>query len=137
MKNELNYEQETVRSVFGAYINDLKAYSSKPDRPTIRKLEEVRDKAIKALESQEDVMKQKMFSFFDGVAEGLKSPLESTVIIPSGATNGDVIKAVFGAKITTDESYGFFTDLDDETYFSRDWWLAPYKEDKVDDEDDE
>ena len=52
MTKELTYEQETVRSVFGAYINDLKAYSSKPDRPTFRKLEEVRDKAIKALEAQ-------------------------------------------------------------------------------------
>ena len=50
--NKLTYEQEAVRSVFGAYINDLKAYSSKPDRPTFRKLEEVRDKAIKALGQQ-------------------------------------------------------------------------------------
>lgn len=57
MTKELNYEQETVRSVFGAYINDLKAYSSKPDRPTFRKLEEVRDKAIEALE-QGDVLEK-------------------------------------------------------------------------------
>ena len=55
MTKELTYEQETVRSVFGAYINDIKAYSSKPDRPTFRKLEEVRDKAIQALEQQQDV----------------------------------------------------------------------------------
>lgn len=52
MTNKLTDEQETVRSVFGAYINDLKAYSSKPDRPMFRRLEEVRDKAINALESQ-------------------------------------------------------------------------------------
>jgi hypothetical protein len=52
MTNELTYEQETVRSVFGAYINDLKVYSSKPDRPMFRRLEEVRDKAIQALEPQ-------------------------------------------------------------------------------------
>ena len=52
MTNKLTDEQETVRSVFGAYINDLKAYSSKPDRPMFRRLEEVRDKAINARESQ-------------------------------------------------------------------------------------
>lgn len=55
MIDKLTDEQETVRSVFGAYINDLKAYSSKPDRPMFRRLEEVRDKAIKALE-QENVL---------------------------------------------------------------------------------
>ena len=43
-------EQEIVWSVFGVYLNDLKAYSTKPDRPTFKRLEEVRDRAIKALE---------------------------------------------------------------------------------------
>ena len=61
LKNELTYEQETVRSVFGAYINDLKAYSSKPDRPTLRKLEEIRDKAIKALK-QEPILEKELIS---------------------------------------------------------------------------
>jgi len=45
-------EQEVVRSVFGAYINDLKSYSTKPDRLTYKMLEEVRDMAIKALEDK-------------------------------------------------------------------------------------
>lgn len=45
-------EQEVVRSVFRAYINDLKAHSTKTDRPTFKILEEVKDKAIKALDQR-------------------------------------------------------------------------------------
>lgn len=45
MKNE----QEIVRSVFDAYIRDLKATSTKKDRPTFDMLEEVKNRAIKAL----------------------------------------------------------------------------------------
>ena len=45
-------EQEVVRSVFRAYINDLKAHSTKTDRPTFKMLEEVKDKVIKALEQR-------------------------------------------------------------------------------------
>lgn len=50
MKNE----QEIVRSVFDAYIRDLKATSTKKDRPTFDMLEEVKNRAIKALEQQTD-----------------------------------------------------------------------------------
>ena len=50
-------EQEVVRSVFRAYINDLKAHSTKTDRPTFKMLEEVKDKAIQAL-AQEDVLEK-------------------------------------------------------------------------------
>lgn len=46
MKNE----QEIVRSVFDAYIRDAKASSTKKDRPTFDMLEEVKNRAIKALE---------------------------------------------------------------------------------------
>ena len=48
MKNE----QEIVRSVFDAYIRDVKATSTKKDRPTFDMLEEVKNRAIKALEQQ-------------------------------------------------------------------------------------
>lgn len=46
-------EQNVVRAVFSSYINDIKAYSTNPNRPTIKMLEDVRDKAIEALEEVE------------------------------------------------------------------------------------
>ena len=45
----MTYEQEVIRSVFDAYIGDIKAVSNK-DRPTVDMLEKVKNKAIKALE---------------------------------------------------------------------------------------
>lgn len=44
-------EENVIRSVFSSYINDIKVYSTNPNRPTIKMLEDVRDKAIKALET--------------------------------------------------------------------------------------
>ena len=44
-------EENVIRSVFSSYINDLKVYSTKPNRPMFKMLEDVRDKAIKALET--------------------------------------------------------------------------------------
>lgn len=58
--------------------------------------------------------------------------LESSIHIPSNATNGDVIKAVFGAEFIRNTLYGVVIDLDGEIELSDDWWYAPYKEDKAD-----
>lgn len=54
--------------------------------------------------------------------------LESSISIPSGATNGDVIKAVFGAEFIRNTLYGVVIDLDGEIELSDDWWFAPYRE---------
>ena len=103
MTKELTYEQETVRSVFGAYINDLKAYSSKPDRPTFRKLEEVRDKAIKALEAQpcEDcISRQKALACFEqtNTRQGAKYAIETLPSVTPERPKGKWIKIQSGDK---------------------------------------
>ena len=72
-------EQEIVWSVFGVYLNDLKAYSTKPDRPTFKRLEEVRDRAIKALEQQpttKNVLNQLKDEIHD---KGFNSPLMNPI----------------------------------------------------------
>ena len=135
MTNELTYEQETVRSVFGAYINDLKVYSSKPDRPMFRRLEEVRDKAIQALEPQRNLTNEELYQSFinlEAENERLHEALESSIPIPSGATNGDVIKAVFpnvevyknNRMINIHAYIGIVADIT----ASEDWWNTPYRE---------
>ena len=46
-----------------------------------------------------------------------------------GMTNGEVMEAVF-PKADVDryiEEYGYLIYIDDETYFTREWWNTPYK----------
>lgn len=66
--------------------------------------------------------------------------LESSISIPSDATNGDVIKAVFPNATVYSFSYGYCVYSDEvvcpQNFMmstSIDWWNAPYKEDKADD----
>lgn len=59
--------------------------------------------------------------------------LEILPTIPKGATNGDVFKAIFGAKFIRNTLYGVVCELDGEIEFSDEWWFAPYREGEVDD----
>jgi hypothetical protein len=56
---------------------------------------------------------------------------ESAIIIPNGATNGDMIKAMFpNARVDdTSEKFGQLSICthDAKSVFSSDWWNAPYK----------
>lgn len=54
-------------------------------------------------------------------------PIHNAIIIPKGATNGDMIKALFPNMYIEECDYDIFTTLDDETRFTYDWWNAPYK----------
>jgi hypothetical protein len=103
-----------------------------------KRLEEVRDKAIKALESQRNLTNEELYQSFinlEAENERLHDALESSISIPSGATNGDVIKAVF-PRIKHS-----FTDKDSKVYILEpndiltpiltafdSWWNAPYRE---------
>jgi len=49
------------------------------------------------------------------------------IFIPDGATNGDIIKAIFPDMYSEECDYDIFTDLDGDTRFTYDWWRAPYK----------
>ena len=60
--------------------------------------------------------------------------LEILPTIPKGVTNGDVLKAIFGAKFIRNTLYGVVCELDGEIEFSDKWWFAPYREDDEDDE---
>lgn len=59
-----------------------------------------------------------------------KIPTADAILIPKGATNGDMIKAVFGAE-DIDEDFMLqiitVTMSDARKTFGRDWWYAPYK----------
>ena len=58
---------------------------------------------------------------------------ENYIQIPDNATNGDMLKAVFGAK-DVEESYVYQTITvtinGARKTFGRDWWNSPYKADK-------
>ena len=60
---------------------------------------------------------------------------ESSIHIPSGATNGDVIKAVFpdAAVYSYEDSYDLYTSMIICPQYAmmsvdRNWWNAPYRE---------
>lgn len=51
--------------------------------------------------------------------------------IPEGATNGDMIKAVF-PNCVIDEDFGgaVITNVDDTQYWRKDWWNSPYRKEQ-------
>lgn len=61
--------------------------------------------------------------------------LKAQLIIPSDATNGDVLKTIFGAKFIRNTLYGVVCELDGEIEFSDKWWFAPYREEDCDGSD--
>lgn len=60
----------------------------------------------------------------------------NAIIIPEGATNGDMIKAMFGSPIREGESeiLHMFTFCNGKSmfpaYFYKGWWNSPYKREK-------
>ena len=59
--------------------------------------------------------------------------LKAQLIIPSDATNGDVLKTIFGAKFIRNTLYGVVCELDGEIEFNDKWWFAPYRENESED----
>ena len=60
----------------------------------------------------------------------LKQLRDDTIVIPAGATNGDVIKALFPHHdIEIDEHTGYLRIFYDDFYttYPFKWWNAPYK----------
>ena len=64
------------------------------------------------------------------VCESIEGKVDRAILIPEGATNGDVIKAIF-----PDAEYlecGVVIDVvfarNEENWFDKNWWNAPYKE---------
>lgn len=55
-------------------------------------------------------------------------PIHNAIIIPRGATNGDMIKALF-PNCVIDEDFGraVVTNVDGKQYWRKNWWNAPYK----------
>ena len=51
-------------------------------------------------------------------------PIHNAIIIPKGATNGDMIKATFPDLVNSN------LDLVDVLNNARDWWNAPYRIDE-------
>lgn len=56
-------------------------------------------------------------------------PVVNAIPIPEGATNGDVLKAVFPKAIIVDVGRAVNVEFseDEENWFDLDWWNAPYK----------
>lgn len=62
--------------------------------------------------------------------------LKNCIEIPEGATNGDIIRAIFSDKVAVNIRYSFYRDwfngdmarLDEHSQeFLLDWWNEPYK----------
>lgn len=53
--------------------------------------------------------------------------VDDVIVIPKGATNGDMIKALFPTVYSEECDYDIFTTLDGDTRFTYDWWDTPYK----------
>lgn len=53
----------------------------------------------------------------------------NAIPISEGATNGDIIKAMFDVKVEDDFCKSIGIKLNDSNYvqFNKDWWNAPYK----------
>ena len=51
----------------------------------------------------------------------------NAIVIPEGATNGDVIKVMFPNFHTNEMSHTIWVGYDDMS-FRKEWWNAPYKE---------
>lgn len=61
-------------------------------------------------------------------------PTANAIVIPDGATNGDVIKAIFPNVKTRDNSDDFITYTFDDIVgitIEKAWWNAPYKKGEV------
>ena len=82
----------------------------KMNEPRAIYISEALDMAIKALEHEhcEDIM-----------------TIHNAIIIPKGATNGEVIKAIFPNELLTSITSTLWWG--DNMSFNKDWWNAPYK----------
>jgi len=58
--------------------------------------------------------------------------LSRIVVITNNATNGDMIKAMFDVKDVEEMKHCVFVTIypDYDTRFIKEWWNAPYKENK-------
>lgn len=56
-------------------------------------------------------------------------PTVNAIEIPDGATNGDVIKALFPNAMVYEAGIAMDVEFpgDEEHWFNKDWWNAPYK----------
>lgn len=54
--------------------------------------------------------------------------LDRCIEIPEGATNGDMIKAIF-PNCVIDEDFGgaVITNIDNKQYWRKEWWNSPYR----------
>jgi hypothetical protein len=67
--------------------------------------------------------------------EMMGTPTADVISIPEGATNGDVIKAMFPAAKVNNTKYSYVVEVklpyhskyDTGLLFDKDWWNAPYK----------
>ena len=125
MTNEMTAE-EAVKIL--TYERDNDIFVSTEHREKIHKALTM---AIQALESQRNLTNEELYQSFiklEAENERLHDALESSISIPSGATNGDVIKAMFPKCVINEDDFIVITNLDDVTSFRAGWWNAPYRE---------
>ena len=74
------------------------------------------------------------YGMFTGGFEAIVNaqPTVNAIPIPEGATNGDMIKAMFGIEPCEEWECLLHFKFDERftTSFTKDWWNAPYKGDK-------
>jgi hypothetical protein len=75
------------------------------------------------------------------LSEMMGTPNANAISIPEGATNGDMIKAMFPDAKVNNTKYSYVVEVklpyhskyDTGLLFDKDWWNAPYKK-EVEDE---
>lgn len=89
------------------------------------------DKLDECLQSMADLEWNKQVGSSKGLEDAIDiiydTPTVNAIVIPEGATNGDVIKAMFPNFHTNEMSHTIWVGYDDMS-FRKEWWNAPYKE---------
>ena len=88
------------------------------------------DKLDECLQSMADLEWNKQVGSSKGLEDAIDiiydTPTVNAIVIPEGATNGDVIKAMFPNFHTNEMSHTIWVGYDDMS-FRKEWWNAPYK----------
>lgn len=95
------------------------------------------DKLDECLQSMADLEWNKQVGSSKGLEDAIDiiydTPTVNAIVIPEGATNGDVIKAMFPNFHTNEMSHTIWVGYDDMS-FRKEWWNSPYKAESEDKE---
>ena len=90
------------------------------------------DKLDECLQSMADLEWNKQVGSSKGLEDAIDiiydTPTVNAIVIPEGATNGDMIMALFPNASVYEHNGGSTYSVNNEYNFNTTWWNAPYKE---------